>query len=112
MHPAASPHRKAQDDMRLHLAIARATGSAVFQHLFARLHETIEAMLDYQRTELILSPEAEQSVARQQAAIVAAIRDHDPEAAAAAVRVHLDFIQELYRQAQAAAEGATSQAAE
>lgn len=110
--PGGSPHRKAQDDMRFLLAIARASGSAVFQHLLARLHETIEATLDYQRSELIRSAEAEQAVLRQHEAILAAIREHDAERAAAAVRTHLDYIQEQYRRSQAAAAGATSQAAE
>lgn len=113
MQPTTCPHRKAQDDMRLQAAIARASGSAVFQHLFEKLRETIEATLDYQRRELIRSPEEEQAVARQQGAIVAAIRDRDPDKAAEAVRTHLDYIQELYRRVYTpAAQGATYQAAE
>lgn len=110
MQPAACPHRKAQDDARLRVAIVRASGSAVFQHLFAKLRETIEATLDYQRTDLIRSPEAEQAVQRQHAAMVTAIRDRDPDGAAAAVNAHLDFIQEQYRRLQPAS--ATCQAAE
>lgn len=110
--PTVSPHRKAVEDVRFQLAIARATNSPVFEHIFAKLQETIEATLDYQRSELIRSPETEQAVSRQHAAIVKAIRDHDPDAAATAVNAHLDFVREQCRRARSDAASATSQAAE
>ena len=110
--PGSAPHRKAQDDMRFHQAIARASGSKVYQHLFGRLRDTLEATLDYQRSELLRSAEEEQAVLRQHAAIAAAIRDRDPAAAAAATQAHLDFLQKQHQGSAARNAASPSQAAE
>ena len=103
-----APHRKGTEDIRFHQALARASGSKVYQHLVSRLRDTLEATLGYQRSELLRSPEEEQTVVRQHAAIVAAIRDRDPAAAAAAAQAHLSFLSERQQGRTAAA----SQAAE
>lgn len=106
------PHDKAQRDLLLHQAIARASGSKVYQHLFSRLRDTLEAALDYERSAILTSAEDEQAVQRQLAAIVGAIREHDPHAAAAAAQAHLDFLCAHHREAAIAAPGSSSQAAE
>ena len=112
MRPIDGPHRKAADDVALMRAIARATGSAVFQHIFDKLAETIEATLDYQRSELLATPEADQTAQRQLAAVVRAIRDRDPDGAEAAMNAHLEFIRDQYRRACPGTASATYQAAE
>jgi len=109
---AVSPHRKAQEDMRFHQALARASGSKVYMHLLSRLRDTLEATLDYQRSELLRSVDEEQAVIRQHAAIIAAIRDRDPAAAAAAAQAHLDFLQKQHQGVTARSAASSSQAAE
>lgn len=109
---AVGPHDKAQLDLLLLEAIARASGSKVYQHLFSRLRDTLEAALEHERNEVLITAEAEQAVQRQQAAIVAAIGAHDAPAAAAAARAHLDFLRERLRQAASAGPRSSSQAAE
>jgi len=112
MRPIDGAHRRAADDVALMRAIARATNSAVFQHIFDRLAETIEATLDYQRSELLATPEADQTVQRQLAAVVRAIRDRDPDGAEAAMNAHLEFIRDQYRRSCTGTASATYQAAE
>ena len=97
---AATQHagdRQAQDDFRFHRAIARASGSKMYLHLIERLRDTLEAALDYERSAIPRSPEEAQAVAAQHAAIVAASRDRDPAAAAAAAQAHLDFLRDRHR---------------
>jgi DNA-binding FadR family transcriptional regulator len=101
--------RRVEGDVRFHRALARASGSKVYLHLMERLRDTLEATLDYQRSEILRSPEEEQAVVAQHGAIVAAIRDRDPAAAAAAAQAHLDFVRDRHRGNVAAA---ASQAAE
>lgn len=88
---------QARDDFRFHQAIGRASGSKMYQHLIERLRDTLEAALDYERNAILRSPEEAQAVAAQHAAIVAAIRDRDPAAAAAAAQSHLDFLRDRHR---------------
>ncbi len=107
---AGDRQSRAQDDFRFHRALARASGSKVYLHLLERLRDTLEATLDYQRSEIVRSLEEEQAVLAQYAAIVAAVRDRDPAAAAAAAQAHLDFLGDRHRGNVAAA--ASSQAAE
>lgn len=107
---AGDRQSRAEDDFRFHRALARASGSKVYLHLLERLRDTLEATLDYQRSEIVRSPEEEQAVLAQHGAIVAAIRDRDPAAAAAAAQAHLDFLGDRHRGNVAAA--ASSQAAE
>src|SRR3546814_5383869 len=87
----------AQDGFRFHRALARASGSKMYLHLLERLRDTLEATLDYQRSEILRSPEEAQAVVAQHAAIVAAIRDRDPGAAGAAAQAHLDFLRDRHR---------------
>lgn len=103
--------RGAQDDFRFHQAIARASGSQMYQHLIERLRDTLEAALDYERNAILRSPEEAEAVAAQHGAIVDAIRDRDPAAAAAAAQSHLDFLRDRHRGGVASA-AAASQAAE
>lgn len=111
---AAAQHagdRQAQDDFRFHQAIARASGSKMYQHLIERLRDTLEAALDYERSAILRSPEEARAVAAQHASIVTAIRDRDPAAAAAAAQAHLDFLRDRHRGG-VATTTAASQAAE
>lgn len=106
----AAPGGGQQDGLHFHLALARASGSKVFLHLLERLRDTLEATLDYQRSEILRTAEEQQTVLAQHAAIVQAIRERDPAAAAAAAQVHLDYLRDRHRGAIGAA--AASQAAE
>lgn len=90
---------KAEDDVRFHLAIARASHSAVYVHLLTVIRDILTAMLEYHRYELFSRPEDDLAVNAQHRAIVEAIRSRDPEASAAAMRRHLDWVLEHYQAA-------------
>lgn len=105
---AAAPQRMGGKEIRFHQAMAQASGSRAYQHVVSRLRDTLEATFDYLHGEVLRSPEEEQTALRQHGAVVAAIRDHDPSAAAAAIQAHFAFLRER-RQGRTAA---ASQAAE
>ncbi len=83
---------KAEDDVRFHLAIARATGSAVYMHIVGVIRDALARMLDYHRYELFPSPADDRMTLDQHRAILAAIRDRAPVAATAAMDRHLDWV--------------------
>jgi DNA-binding FadR family transcriptional regulator len=97
MNDAQRAHRyKAEDDVRLHLAIAQASHSAVYMHLLTVIREILTAMLEFHRYELFSAPDDDLMVNMQHRAIVEAIRGGDGEAAAAAMRRHLAWVLDHY----------------
>jgi DNA-binding FadR family transcriptional regulator len=87
---------KAEDDVRLHMAIAQASHSAVYVHLLTVIRDILTAMLEFHRYELFSRPEDDLAVNAQHRAIVQAIRSHDPEGAAEAMRRHLAWVLDHY----------------
>jgi DNA-binding FadR family transcriptional regulator len=103
----ADPERgrghKAEDDYGFHLAIAKATGSAVYMHLMSTLQEILERMFEYHRYTLIPQPEHDRMLLAQHRKICEAIAARDPDAAGTAMRDHLDAVLASYGQAPDAA---------
>lgn len=83
---AASPEDYRRLDSRLHLAIAEAAGSPSLVPLIAENRMRVNAMLD--RIPLLARNIAHSN--QQHEAIVGAILDGDPDAAAAAMGTHVD----------------------
>ncbi|MBK1697292.1 FadR/GntR family transcriptional regulator [Rhodovibrio salinarum] len=94
--PARGGHHKAEDDYAFHMAIAKATGSAVYMHLMSTLQDILEKMFDYHRYTLIARPEDDRMLLSHHRKIYDAIRARDPEAAGQAMQTHLDAIVRSY----------------
>ncbi|CAA7613992.1 FadR/GntR family transcriptional regulator [Magnetospirillum sp. UT-4] len=92
---------KTENDIRFHLAIAKASGSGIYMHVMGMFRSILEQMLDYHRYELFARPEDDRTIVAHHGAIVAAIRARDPEAAAAAMKAHLGWVVDRYRAEQA-----------
>lgn len=90
---------KADDDVRLHMAIARASHSAVYIHILTVIRDILTAMLEFHRYELFARPEDDLALNAQHRAIVEAIRSHNPEGAAQAMRRHLAWVLDHYNAA-------------
>ncbi len=91
----ASRH-KAADDVRFHLAIARASGSAVYAHILAVIRDILTPMLEFHRYELFSTLEDDRRVNEQHRVIVEAIRARDPDRAAFAMHRHLSWVLSHY----------------
>lgn len=96
----ADPERparfKAEDDLHFHMAIARASGSAVYMHLMTVLGEVLERSFAYHRYSLYATEEDDQRFLEQHRRVANAIRAADPEAAAERMREHLDAVLSKY----------------
>jgi len=95
--PRRPAHFKAEDDLRFHMAIARASGSAVYLHLMTVLGEVMERSFTHHRYTLYASPEDDRRFLEQHERIADAIRARDPEAAAARMHEHLASVLSKYR---------------
>ena len=94
--PNRGGHHKAEDDYAFHMAIAKATGSAVYMHLMSTLQDILEKMFDYHRYTLIARPEDDRMLLGHHRKIYDAIRARDPDAAGQAMQSHLDAIVRSY----------------
>ena len=90
---------KAEDDVRFHLAVAKASHSAVYMHLLSVIRDILTTMLEYHRYQLFSAPDDDLMVNTQHRAVVEAIRSRNPEAAAQAMRKHLAFVLDHYNEA-------------
>lgn len=96
--PHRPPRHKAQDDFNFHMAIAKASGSAVYMHLMSVLSEILEDMFAYHRYDLQAGPGYDRLLLDQHRAISLAIRKRDGDAAARAMAAHHDTILASYAQ--------------
>jgi len=87
---------KAQDDLRFHMAVGKASGSAVYMHLMSMLSEILEEMFAYHRYTLQTGPTYDRLLLDQHRAIGAAIRARDGEGAAKAMAAHLQTVLSSY----------------
>ena len=97
--PGRRQRYKAEDDVCFHLAVAQASHSAVYVHLLSVIRDILSAMLEFHRYELFSRPEDDLAVNAQHRAVVEAIRKHEPEAAAEAMRRHLAWVLDHYEAA-------------
>ena len=83
---------KAVADVQFHFAVGKAAGSPVYTHILTVIRDILMQMLEFHRYKLFTSPEDDRAVMEQHRAIYRAIADHQPEAAAEAMRGHLEWV--------------------
>lgn len=88
--------RFAEVDLEFHLAIAKASGSAIYLHMMGMLEDVLKDLFAVNSETILRSAENRAAIQRQHAAILEAIEGHDGDAAAAAMQAHLAFILERY----------------
>ena len=96
---------RASDDVDFHVAIGKAAGSPVYMHILSVIRDTLTQMLEFHRHELFDRSE-DKLVLAQHRAIHRAIDRRDPDAAAAAMTVHLSWVLEHYQSARRRREAA------
>jgi GntR family transcriptional repressor for pyruvate dehydrogenase complex len=106
----AQPSRgklRATDDVDFHIAIGKAAGSPIYMHILSVIRDTLTQMLEFHRHELFERSE-DKTVLAQHRAIHRAIDRRDPEAAAAAMTSHLNWVLEHYHAARRRREATTA----
>lgn len=96
MSPDRPSRAKAEDDLNFHLAIAKASGSAVYMHLMTVLGDILEEMFAFHRHHLYPTEEDDRIFARQHGAIAQAIAAGAEDEAAAAMARHLSTVLARY----------------
>jgi len=94
--PDASPQTKAAQDYAFHLAIAKASRSAVYMHLMEMMGDILERNIEFTRSMLCNSPAEIEQLLAEHRRIVGAIRSGDPDAAEAAMARHLQHVVASY----------------
>lgn len=93
---------KTENDIRFHLAIAKASGSAIYMHVMGMFRGILHEMLDYHRYEMFSSAEDDRTILDHHRAIFEGIRGNDPHGAARAMQTHLGWVVGRYRDQQRA----------
>lgn len=96
--PNRPSKHKAEDDLNFHLAIAKASGSAVYLHLMSVLSDILEDMFSYHRYALYAQPEDDRLFLEDHTRIAAAIDSGDGTRAAEAMEQHLAHVKARYRE--------------
>lgn len=105
--PGRAVHHKAEDDLNFHMAIAKASGSAVYMYLMSVLGDIMEDMFAYHRYSL--QSGQDHLLLEQHRAICMAIRARNGDRAAAAMSTHLSSVLSSYAEEE---EQAANKAAE
>ncbi|CAA7624117.1 FadR/GntR family transcriptional regulator [Magnetospirillum sp. SS-4] len=87
---------KSENDVRFHLAVARASQSGIYQHIVAVIRGVLREMVEYHRYELFPTREDDVMILEQHRAVFNGIKARDPEAAQAAMRLHLGWVLDRY----------------
>ena len=77
-------------------AIGKAAGSPVYSHILSVIRDILTQMLEFHRHELFMAEEDDRRVLEHHHAIYEAIAAHQPAAADAAMRRHLEWVLEHY----------------
>ena len=104
---AAGKH-KTENDIRFHLTIAKASGSAVYMHVMATFRGILNKMLDLHRYEMFPTADDDRTILWHHRAIFDAILAGNGQAAADAMRTHLNWVVQAYRSEQARKSGPAS----
>lgn len=99
---------KTENDIRFHLAIAKASGSAIYMHVMALFRGILHEMLDHHRYEMFSSSEDDLTILAHHRAIFEGIRGRDPHGAERAMQTHLGWVVARYRAEQRARRTALS----
>ncbi len=97
--PGRDESLKAQDDQRLHQAIGKASGSAIYMHLISMLSSILVEMFTNHLYTLYIDPTQDRIFLKQHRAIVKAIKARDGDMAARAMAEHLQTVLSNYRNA-------------
>ncbi|HSV29505.1 MAG TPA: FadR/GntR family transcriptional regulator [Candidatus Omnitrophota bacterium] len=89
---------KTENDIRFHLAVAKAAGSGIYLHVMGVFRGILQQMLDYHRYELFPTPEDDRTILAHHRAIFEGIKTHNPDAAADAMETHLGWVLARYRE--------------
>lgn len=98
---------KTENDIRFHLAIAKASDSGIYMHVMGMFRGILQQMLDFHRYEMFPTPEDDQIILGHHRAIVQGIQARDPDGAAQAMETHLGWVVAKYRAEQARKAGDT-----
>jgi DNA-binding FadR family transcriptional regulator len=109
----ADGNDSAPSDLLFHLSIARATGNEHFVGALAQLGRTLipRTRMNLSQVGYLNAPELRATVNREHHSIFEAIARKDPEAARAAMRMHLSNSRERLRRAQEAVDSQTTRPA-
>lgn len=80
----------AEHDVRFHQAIAQATGNALFVELLGYFHDPMVRSIVVARSNTARRGDRDNSVHKEHCAILEAIEDGDPDAARAAMLLHIN----------------------
>lgn len=111
--PSTSPEDQDAADYAFHLAIAKASQSAVYMHLMEMMGDILERNIEYTRSTLCPAPEEIRQFLADHRRIVTAMRNRDADAAAQAMARHLQHVVASYDalESQDALETGTGEAA-
>jgi DNA-binding FadR family transcriptional regulator len=93
---------KVENDIRFHLAIAKASRSGIYMHIVAMIRGMLREMVDYHRYNLFATPQDDRVILEDHDAIFQGIRQRSAEAAQDAMRRHLGWVLSRYDQQRAA----------
>lgn len=92
----AAGRHKSENDVRFHLAIAKASASGIYLHIVAVIRGVLREMVEFHRYELFATADDDQRILEQHRAVYEGIRAGDAPAAEAAMRVHLGWVLTRY----------------
>ncbi len=93
---ASRGQHKVENDMRFHLAVAKASGSAIYIHIVGVIRDILRQSLDYHRYRLFAVAIEDAQILAHHRAIYQGICDRDGEAAGNAMREHLTWVLARY----------------
>lgn len=93
---------KTENDIRFHLAIAKASGSGIYMHLMAAFRGILHQMLDHHRYEMFPTADDDHTILAHHRAILDGIRGRDSHGAVRAMQIHLGWVVARYREEQRA----------
>lgn len=94
--PIADPRRKIELDLRLHLTIARAAGSALHIYVTEVLRQAVKVYFDYSLSHPAIAGGQDSALLSQHNDIVDAIVARQPDAAERAMRTHCQGFRDRY----------------
>lgn len=91
--------RKGEEDVRFHLAVAKASGSTIYMHIVSVFRDILKQNVEHHRYRMFDTPEEDRLLLGHHRAIYESIRSRDAEAAAKAMHDHLTWVVKRYGQA-------------
>lgn len=89
---------KTENDIRFHLAVAKAAGSGIYMHVMGVFRGVLQQMIDFHRYELFTAAQDDNVILGHHRAIFEAIRQGNADGAAAAMEAHLGWVLARYRE--------------